>query len=156
MGIEIERKFLVRMERLKLPPEGKRIRQGYLVMEKNVTVRVRTKGEHGFLTIKGESHGASRAEFEYSIPVDEVEEMLDTLCSGYVIEKMRYTIAYGDHLWELDLFDGENAGLVVAEVELGSEGEPFERPEWLGEEVTDDPRYYNAMLAQSPFRSWQE
>ncbi|MFL0798497.1 MAG: CYTH domain-containing protein [Cellvibrionaceae bacterium] len=153
MAIEIERKFLVKH----LPdhlPEGESIKQGYLHSDKALTVRVRTKGEKAFLTIKGATEGISRAEYEYEIPVAEAESMLSSLCRGPKIEKTRYTFQENGHLWELDVFSGDNEGLTVAEVELQSEQETVRPPAWIGEEVSNDPRYFNSNLARKPFKSW--
>ncbi len=140
MAKEIERKFLLRSEawRASAGP-GTPYRQGYLSTDKARTVRVRLAGEHGYLTVKGITVGASRDEFEYEIPAADARAMLDTLCERS-IEKTRYRIAHEGHTWEVDAFAGANAGLVVAEIELASEDEAFARPAWLGEEVTADPR----------------
>jgi adenylate cyclase len=154
MGEEIERKFLLKDDRWKKLATGVRYRQGFLSTEPERTVRVRVAGSSGWLTIKGLSVGARREEFEYSIPIADAERMLDTLCKRPLIEKTRYTLRVGTHTWEIDVFEGENEGLVVAEVELGTEDEELERPEWLGEEVTDDPRYFNSNLVAKPYRSW--
>lgn len=154
MGEEIERKFLVIDDRWRRLATGVRYRQGFLSTEPERTVRVRVAGSSGWLTIKGLSVGARREEFEYSIPVADAERMLDALCKRPLIEKTRYTLNVGAHTWEIDVFEGENEGLVVAEVELETEDEELERPEWLGEEVTDDPRYFNSSLVAKPYRSW--
>ncbi|NNE63067.1 MAG: CYTH domain-containing protein [Gammaproteobacteria bacterium] len=156
MPDEIEKKFLVNLERVPLPPGGIEIKQGYLPLsEKTKTVvRVRVKGEEAFLTVKGESRGASRQEFEYTIPVSEALELLEDLCHKPLIEKTRYEIAAASHLWEVDIFHGDNKGLVVAEIELVDENEHFEYPDWLGQEVTADPRYYNSNLLQKPYKDW--
>jgi CYTH domain-containing protein len=153
MGIEIERKFLVTGAAWR-ETTGTHYRQGYLNRDKERTVRVRLAGEKAFLTIKGKSVGASRAEFEYEIPVADAAQLLK-LCDGPILEKIRRVIEHEGAAWEVDEFFGENAGLVVAEIELHSEDQAFARPEWLGEEVTHDPRYYNSSLAAHPFRSWQ-
>ena len=118
-------------------------------------MRVRLRGDAAFLTLKGGSQGISRSEFEYPIPVADALAMLDTLAVAPPVDKVRHLIPVGGHLWELDVFAGENAGLVMAEIELESEGEAFERPDWLGDEVSEDPRYYNANLARYPFRRWR-
>ena len=154
MGKEIERKFLVTGEAWKAYP-GVTIRQGYLTTDPERTVRVRTKGEKGFLTVKGKTVGAVRAEYEYEIPVEDANQMLDTLCHRPLIEKTRYHAPFGEHLWEVDLFFGENEGLVVAEVELSDEEEEPEMPIWVGEEVTHDPRYFNASLIANPYKNWK-
>ena len=154
MGEEIERKFLVSGEAWRETAEGTRYRQGFLSTELERTVRVRVAGTRGSITVKGKSVGARRAEFEYEIPVADAERMLDTLCKRPLIEKVRYVLAVGAHTWEIDVFEGDNAGLVVAEIELRREDEAFERPEWVGNEVTDDPRYFNSNLVANPYRAW--
>ena len=154
MGTEIERKFLLQGDAWRSLATGMRYRQGYLSRAKERTVRIRTAGDAAFLTIKGLAAGATRAEYEYAIPLEDGNEMLDTLAEQPLIEKVRYTIAYGNAVWEIDEFLGENQGLVVAEVELSSEDQPFDRPEWLGEEVTGDPRYYNSSLVAHPYSRW--
>jgi len=153
MALEIERKFLVNNNAW--PEEqGVLYRQGYLNSVKERTVRVRIIGDKGYLTVKGISRGAVRAEYEYEIPGVEAEAMLDDLCEKPLIEKMRYKIAYKGFVWEVDEFCGENQGLIMAEVELESEGQKFEKPEWIGKEVTADPRYYNANLIHHPYSRW--
>lgn len=155
MALEIERKFMVKNELWRENVESQaRIMQGYLANGDNATVRVRVKGNAAYLTIKGASAGISRSEYEYPIPVEDAEAMLQELALFPAIDKVRYNVRSGGHLWELDLFAGENEGLVMAEVELASEDEVFEIPEWAGEEVSSDPRYYNASLAQNPYKSW--
>lgn len=156
MAIEIERKFLVRSNEWRKDAVGTPYRQGYLTTDPERTVRVRLAGDKGFLTIKGKTEGMSRCEFEYPIPVAEASELLDTLCLSPLIEKIRYCVKYAEHLWEIDEFAGENAGLILAEVELDSSDQLVELPPWVGEEVTTDPRYYNASLSQTPYQSWQE
>ncbi len=154
MGIEIERKFLVVGEAWKqqdLTPT--RLSQGYLNRDKQRTVRVRIAGGEAWLTVKGESKGASRAEFEYPIPLDDARQLL-ALSDGPCIDKQRWRVEVGGLVWEVDEFFGENAGLVVAEVELASEDQAFDKPSWAGEEVTHDPRYFNSSLASRPFKSW--
>lgn len=154
MGVEIERKFLVVGTDWK-SVAGVQIRQGYLNRDKARTVRVRVAGDTAFLTVKGISHGATRAEFEYAIPLDDAQQLL-TLCDGPLIEKTRYVIPYQGTTWEVDEFGGDNAGLVVAEVELLSEDQPFARPPWLGAEVTQDARYFNSSLASVPYGQWRD
>jgi adenylate cyclase len=154
--VEIERKFLVASDAFKSDALRKNhIAQGYLNSTPERTVRVRIKGGKGFLTIKGKTNegGMSRFEWEKEIPVAEAKELL-LLCEKGVIEKTRYEIQLGQHLFEVDEFYGENKGLIIAEVELQSEAEVFEKPTWLGEEVTQDNRYYNSYLSQHPFKSW--
>ena len=151
---EIERKFLVTSDAWRRNATGTHYRQGFLSTEPARTVRVRIAGDRGTLTIKGKTVGATRDEFEYDIPREQAEQLLDTLCLRPLIEKVRYVLREGAHIWEVDVFEGENAGLVVAEIELEREDEEFERPGWLGREVTDDPRYFNANLVQAPYRNW--
>jgi adenylate cyclase len=155
MATEIERKFLVRSDAWRDRVESaSRITQGYLAADPQVTVRVRLRGDQAYLTIKGEAKGISRSEFEYPIPVGDAAAMLHGLCSLPPVDKVRHLLRVGGHLWELDVFEGANAGLVMAEVELAAEDEDFEVPDWAGEEVTGDPRYYNAYLARHPFTRW--
>ncbi|MDH3625992.1 MAG: CYTH domain-containing protein [Myxococcales bacterium] len=151
---EIERKFLVTSDTWRRKAKGTYYRQGFLSTEPARTVRVRIAGERGTLTIKGKTVGATRDEFEYDIPREQAEQLLDTLCLRPLIEKVRYLVREGAHTWEVDVFEGENAGLMVAEIELQREDEVFERPDWLGREVTDDPRYFNANLVENPYRTW--
>jgi adenylate cyclase len=154
MGKEIERKFLVKGEAWKSLAKGVSYRQGYLNSVKERTVRVRTVGDKGFLTVKGITTGASRAEYEYRIPQSDAEAMLNDLCEKPLIEKNRYKIKDRDLIWEVDEFFGENRGLIVAEVELQSESQSVEKPGWVGEEVTGDPRYFNANLIKHPYSKW--
>ena len=155
MGKEIERKFLVCGDDYRTAG-SEPLRQGYLNLEKQRTVRVRTAGEQGFLTIKGISHGASRDEFEYPIPLADANQMLDSMCERPLIEKRRYVFNYQGKSWEIDEFAGENIGLVIAEVELNDEREAFEKPPWVGAEVTHDTRYLNANLVKHPYRDWKD
>jgi CYTH domain-containing protein len=129
-------------------------RQGYLSTEKTRTVRVRLEGDRGVLTVKGLTRGVTRLEFEYEIPAADAARMLDDLCERPLIEKTRYRIDTGRHVWEVDEFHGDNEGLVVAEIELAAADEVFDRPAWIGREVSDDPRYFNANLVAHPYRSW--
>jgi adenylate cyclase len=152
---EIERKFLVLKDRINLSGKGQRIVQGYIPTADKTAVRIRINGDKAFLTIKGENSGAVRSEFEYAIPLADANAMLEELCLKPFIEKRRHHIALGGHTWELDVFDGDNSGLWVAEIELASETEAFDKPDWVGEEVTGDPKYYNSSLIQNPFRCWQ-
>lgn len=154
MGIEIEKKFLLNNSNWKRLATGIDYCQGYLSSNKNCTVRVRTIGNRGFLTIKGASRGAVRKEFEYEIPVTEAEEMLINLCQKPLIQKKRYTIKTDDATWEVDEFFGDNEGLCVAEIELDHEDQKFTIPAWVGEEVTGDPRYFNSSLVRNPYSSW--
>ncbi|HRK39279.1 MAG TPA: CYTH domain-containing protein [Burkholderiaceae bacterium] len=152
MAIEIERKFRVTGTGWRTA-DGVRYTQGYLNRDKARTVRVRLAGQQAWLTIKGATSGATRAEFEYAIPVADAAALLQ-LCDGPFIDKTRYTQTVGNTVWEVDEFHGDNIGLVVAEVELASEEQPFDRPDWLGEEVTHDPRYFNSALITRPFNTW--
>ena len=154
MAKEIERKFLVVGDDWRALARGTRYRQGYLSTVKERTVRVRTIDNKGFLTVKGVTVGATRSEFEYEIPAADADEMLDDLCEKPIIEKNRYKIPLGGVTWEVDEFLGVNDGLIVAEVELQSEDQSFPKPDWIGEEVTDDPRYFNANLITRPFSTW--
>lgn len=154
MGIEIERKFIVTSDAWReLADAGKACRQGYLASGKNAAVRVRIMGQTAWLTVKGVRAGISRPEFEYEIPRSDAEALL-VLCGDAVIEKRRHYSTFAGHLWEIDVFSGANAGLVLAEIELKSEDQPFECPPWLGPEVSTDPRYFNAALARHPFGQW--
>ncbi len=155
MAQEIERKFLVAGEFKSQATKSTRITQGYLSSIPERTVRVRIKGDKGFITIKGigDASGASRYEWEKEIPVSEVEELLK-ICEPGVIDKTRYLVPAGRHTYEVDEFYGDNEGLVVAEVELSSLDESFDKPQWLGEEVTGDSRYYNSMLMKNPYKNW--
>jgi len=152
MGIEIERKFLVCGPGWR-QGQAQRYSQGYLNRAAERTVRVRIAGEQAFLTIKGRSQGASRLEFEYPLPLADAQALLQ-LCEGPLIDKTRYTLEQDGLRWEVDEFHGENAGLVLAEVELPSEDQTITRPDWLGEEVTGDERYYNSRLSELPFGRW--
>ncbi len=156
MGREIERKFLVRDTSVLDGLVGIEIRQGYLSIDPERSVRVRRAGELAFLTIKGitSAHGTSRPEFEYPIPPEDADAMLDEIARRPLIEKTRYRVEAGNRVWEIDVFGGVNAGLVVAEVELPSEDARFVVPAWADAEVTGDPRYYNVNLVEHPYRDW--
>lgn len=154
-NIEIERKFLVRSSEWRKGVPGILFLQGYLSTHKERTVRVRTMGDQAFLAIKGLTEGSIRPEYEYEIPLDHASEILNNLCEKPLIEKTRYNISYKDRVWEVDEFHGINEGLIVAEIELDTENEQFECPGWIGEEVTDDPRYFNSNLVANPFTTWQ-
>lgn len=156
MGKEIERKFLVTGSDWKKDAWAVKCRQGYVCLNEEATVRVRIKGDRGYLTIKGKSVGISRNEYEYEIPVQDAVEMLEDLCEKPLIEKLRYTIRYKGFVWEVDEFAGENAGLVIAEIELADEAEEFIRPDWVGQEVSGDHRYYNVSLSLHPWSSWSK
>ena len=152
MAIEIERKFLVVGDAWR-QGAGTLFRQGYLNRDKQRTVRVRIAGEQAFLTIKGVSQGATRAEFEYPVPLDDAAQLL-ALCDGPTVEKIRRVVQHDGFAWEVDEFLGDNAGLVVAEIELSAEDQVFARPAWVGLEVTEDARYYNSSLATHPYCDW--
>lgn len=156
MAQEIERKFLVGGEYKSSAFKSVRITQGYLSSVPQRTVRVRVKGEKGFITVKGagSSSGASRFEWEKEIPLEDAEALLE-ICEPGVIDKTRYLVNVGNHTFEVDEFYGDNEGLTVAEVELSSEDEAFEKPSWLGREVTGDPRYYNSALVRNPYKNWK-
>lgn len=157
MGTEIERKFLVSDERWRHAADaGTDIVQGYLAARENVSVRVRVAGEEAWLTIKGRTRGAARDEYEYAIPARDARRMLRTLCQPPLIEKTRYRVRHAGRDWEIDEFRGDNAGLVVAELELEDEDCPVTLPPWVGREVTGDPRYLNANLVRAPYRSWAD
>ena len=155
MALEIERKFLVAGDFKQFAKKAIRITQGYLSSAPERTVRVRVKGDKGFITIKGigSASGASRFEWEKEIPVAEVQDLLQ-ICEPGVIDKTRYLVEVGEHTYEVDEFYGDNEGLVVAEIELSAEDESFVKPKWLGEEVTGDVRYYNSMLMKKPYKTW--
>jgi adenylate cyclase len=156
MGQEIERKFLVTSDswRAGSTEPGRRLRQGYVSRAPEATVRVRSDGTRGWITLKGKAKGASRAEYEYEIPLADADELLDRLCSGGRVEKTRHLREWHGLTWEIDVFEGDNAGLVVAEVELEREDQPVDLPGWVGLEVTEDHRYANSSLAERPYRSW--
>ena len=155
MPQEIERKFLLINDTWKSAVIRRlEIKQGYLNTDPKRTVRVRIKGDLGYLTIKSESVGISRQEFEYEIPYEEARSLI-LLCESPVIDKIRHEVRHGGHLWEIDVFAGANDGLSVAEIELSTEDEVFDRPPWLGKEVSDDPRYFNSQLVACPFCDWE-
>ena len=153
MGIEIERKFLLAGDDWRALGEPVLLRQGYLSAQRERVVRVRIEGDGAYLTIKGASTGATRGEWEYPIPLDDAAALL-ALCEQPLVEKFRSRIAFAGNVWEVDEFLGANQGLLVAEIELASEEQPFDRPAWIGREVTDDARYYNSSLVRHPFSSW--
>lgn len=158
MAIEIERKFLVKNDGFKKESvEEMRITQGYLSSVPERTVRVRIKGKKGFMTIKGigSESGASRFEWEKTISVKDTKDLLK-ICEPGIIDKTRYNVKYGEHTFEVDEFYGENEGLTVAEVELSSEDEKFDKPDWLGKEVTGDVKYFNSMLMKNPYSTWKK
>ncbi|MGD8429408.1 MAG: CYTH domain-containing protein [Ectothiorhodospiraceae bacterium] len=157
MGTEVERKFLVTDPSWReSADDGVRYRQGYLIGASACSVRVRTAGNRAWLNIKSATVGVQRQEFEYAIPQDEAEVMLETLCERPLVEKVRYHVPVGGHVWEVDCFEGDNAGLVVAEVELTYPDEAFDMPEWAGAEVSHLPRYYNVCLVRHPYSEWSD
>ncbi|MEI6575443.1 MAG: CYTH domain-containing protein [Bacteroidota bacterium] len=154
MGKEIERKFLLVSNAYRTEGIAEHYLQGYLCLDAGRIVRIRKIGEKGIVTIKGMTEGISRAEYEYLIPADEALEMLETLCLKPLIEKIRYRVPFGNHVWEVDEFIGVNKGLVVAEIELSEADEHFEIPDWVGEEVSNDKRYSNSNLVKNPYSQW--
>lgn len=155
MAIEIERKFLVLNDKWKNNIDSSCLyRQGYLSIEKLRTVRIRTACQKGYITIKGIRNGISRPEYEYEIPYNEAHEMLESLCIKPVIEKIRYKVLHNGHCWEIDVFEKENSGLIIAELELEHEEVKIDLPEWVGTEVTADSRYSNSNLVKNPYSSW--
>jgi len=155
MAVEIERKFLVKSDTWWLKVDhSTRIRQGYLAPVGTSSVRVRIEGEKANINIKSASLSISRLEYEYTIPLADAEEMLEKLCPQPQIDKTRHRVTLGEHVWEIDEFFGDNSGLLVAEIELSAEDEIFEIPDWLGREVSTDPRYYNVNLITHPYKNW--
>ena len=157
MAQEIERKFLIANDEWRNQVTRQEIyRQGYLSGTGECSIRVRVSDRHACLNIKSATLGIQRTEYEYPIPVGDAEEMLAAFCVEAVIAKTRYFVEYQDHVWEIDVFEGDNEGLVVAEIELAHENEHFARPSWLGREVSDDPRYYNVCLVEHPYKHWRD
>ncbi len=155
MATEIERKFLLKDDTWRAAADGGvAMRQGYMLGSEQASVRVRIAGAQANLNIKSATLDVTRQEYEYPIPISDAHEMLDTLCRKPLIEKTRYHVRHGEHTWEVDVFVGDNTGLVVAEIELGHVDESFERPSWLGEEVSHEARYYNVCLVSHPYRDW--
>jgi CYTH domain-containing protein len=154
MPVEIERKFLLRGDGWRTLGTGVVYRQGYLCTLPERSVRVRLVQDKGYITVKGIAVGATRAEYEYEIPAGEASEMLDKLCEHPLIEKTRYRIEHHGLMWDIDEFAGDNAGLIIAEVELAEEDQDVILPDWIGTEVTGDPRYYNASLITNPYTQW--
>lgn len=155
MGNEIERKFLVKSNRWREEVASSlSLRQGYLLRGTGTAIRVRVQDGRAELNIKSTQDGIHRLEFEYQIPLEDGEELLDRIALPPLIEKTRHLVRRGDHVWEIDEFFGANAGLIVAEIELASADEAFDRPDWLGREVSTDPRYYNSSLSEHPFCTW--
>ncbi|MDB5063207.1 MAG: adenylate cyclase [Mucilaginibacter sp.] len=155
MGIEIEKKFLIDHEKWQqvIKPPGKVYKQGYLLSDEKRTVRVRVADDVAYITLKGSTTGISRSEFEYTIPVNEGKEILKDMATSF-IEKTRYNINHAGNVWEVDVFEGDNQGLIIAEIELKHENQEFEKPEWVKNEVSDDRRYTNAYLSVNPFKNW--
>lgn len=154
MGTEVERKFLVKQDRWRPQGEGVHFKQGYLNSQKERVVRVRIEGASAKLTIKGLTTGVTRSEFEYPIPVEDAAVLLEHLCEQPLIDKHRHVERHGGRTWEIDVFHGDNDGLVVAEIELASDTDTPELPAWIGEEVSGDPRYFNSNLLKNPYRNW--
>ena len=155
MATEIERKFLVRNDRWRArASRQQRVVQGYLANTDRGSIRIRLYADSASINIKSMTLGVTRSEFDYPIPVEDAELMLRTLCMKPLIEKTRFYVVHEGHTWEIDEFQGDNAGLVVAEIELHDKSETFSRPDWLGVEVSDDPRYYNVCLVERPFSTW--
>lgn len=154
MGVEIECKFLIDKAKLPRLKNGYTIKQGYIQTVDHTTVRIRIRDKEAFLTIKGKSQGASRLEFEYPIPLNDAQEMLTNLCHSSLIEKTRYLVVHEGHTWEVDVFEGSNKGLIVAEIELEREDEDFSLPEWVSKDVTHDARYFNSNLIERPYQGW--
>ncbi|CAN5910916.1 CYTH domain-containing protein [soil metagenome] len=156
MIIEIEHKYLVNAERWKqvTPFKIVPIRQAYLSKDPEKTIRIRVAGDKGFITIKGKSVGASRPEYEYEIPLAEAEELIKNFCNN-LIEKTRHYVLYENKTWEVDIFDGLNSGLIVAEIELNAEDEEYSKPDWIDRDVTRDKKYANSNLTVNPFTSWE-
>jgi len=156
MATETERKFLVADDGWKTAVvESIRYRQGYLTNAERCSVRVRVGNGKARLNIKSATIGLSRSEYEYAIPLEDAEELLDGLCRRPLVEKTRHLVPHGEHQWEVDVFEGDNEGLVVAEVELARPDEPLELPSWVGEDVSLEPRYYNAALVEAPYSTWR-
>jgi len=154
MGLEIEKKFLIKNDNWKqFVSEEKEITQGYLNANPNRTVRVRIAGKRGFLTIKSKSKGSVRSEFEYEIPIEDATELIE-LCEKPILSKTRFIVKFENHKWEIDVFEKENKGLVVAEIELSKEDEFFLTPDWIGKEVTEETKYYNLQLIENPYSEW--
>ena len=157
MATEIEHKFLLKNEDWRKANiiKSVRYRQGYMASNKQSSVRVRISDHDAFLNIKGATLGVKRQEYEYPIPEQDARELLDNLCTKPLVEKTRYYVEHEGYTWEIDVFEGDNEGLVVAEVEIEEEGQDFPLPSWVGKEVSDDPRYYNSCLAEHPYKDWK-
>ncbi|MFO7883482.1 MAG: CYTH domain-containing protein [Desulfobacteraceae bacterium] len=155
MAIETEKKFLLRSDLWRQKAfKAEFITQGYLKNDKTGVVRIRTAGSKGYITVKGITCRASRLEYEYEIPLNDAQDMLNLLCAPPLVEKKRHFIKHKDFQWTVDEFSGENNGLILAEIELETKDQPFEKPEWLGREVTEDPRYFNSNLIEYPYGKW--
>jgi CYTH domain-containing protein len=154
MAIETEKKFLLAYRPTALLTHGTLIRQGYMVNKKKMVVRVRLSGDAAFLTIKGPTCNGARKEYEYPVPRQDAREMLALFCKTPFVEKTRYKIEFKGFEWVIDEFSGDNQGLVVAEIELDTIDQPFEKPDWIGKEVTHDPRYFNSNLIETPYSTW--
>ncbi len=155
MGIEIEKKFLLKNDDWKKESdEGEQFRQGYMSGSNRSSIRIRVAGDRANINIKSATLGVTRKEYEYEIPVEDANEMLDSMCERPFIEKRRHFVQRGPHIWEIDVFEGDNEGLVVAEIELSDPDEPFDIPSWIGEEVSEDPKYYNVCLVNHPYKDW--
>jgi adenylate cyclase len=154
MAFEIERKFLIDRDKIGTLENGYQIKQGYIETVGNKVVRIRVRNQNAFLTIKGENDGIKRLEFEYEIPLNDANEMLEKLCLEPMIEKTRYVLNVGNHVWEIDVFHGQNEGLIVAEIELEDENESFVIPDWVREEVTAELKYHNSHLMLNPYSKW--
>lgn len=154
MAIEIEKKFLLHIFPESLLSIGKNICQGYMVNKKDKVVRIRICGDNAFITVKGVTYRASRTEYEYPIPKQDAQEMLSLFCEAPLIEKVRFQVNYNGFEWVIDQFTGLNQGLIVAEIELDAIDQPFEKPDWVGKEVTHDPRYFNSNLVKAPYSTW--
>jgi len=155
MGIEIERKFLITNDNWRKDADaGTYMVQAYMSSNEKSSIRIRIIGDAANLNIKSKTLGIERSEFEYPIPINEAKEMLDSLCDRPYIEKTRFHVMHDSHQWEIDVFTGENEGLIVAELELGSADEQFTLPDWVGNDVSDDPRYYNICLVSHPYKDW--
>lgn len=156
MAIEIEHKFLIKTDDWKNHiSKSTQYKQGYLTSDKKRSIRIRTSNDTAWLNIKSATIGTHRQEYEYQIPLSEGIEILNTLCEKPIIEKTRHLVSYKQHLWEIDVFEGDNLGLIVAEIELSKIGENFCTPSWAGTEVTDDLRYYNNNLCKNPYKKWK-
>ncbi|NIP38118.1 MAG: CYTH domain-containing protein [Candidatus Dadabacteria bacterium] len=156
MPKEIERKFLIDESIVSELKNGETIKQGYFPTLNTNAIRARLRGNKGYITIKGHQVGATRAEYEYEIPFKEAEEIIENICDKQVIEKTRYKIKHADHIWEIDVFEGNNKGLIVAEVEMSDEDEEVELPAWIKDEVTNDLRYSNSNLVKYPYKLWEK